>query len=97
MGVDESRLRARLPLDLAKRDGVAFGQHLLDSRAQLDGPEGNLEVLERTPDVTLSEAEQRARLEIRDRERAVYVDGEECDRHRVCRSVPHDIVIGTDG
>ena len=56
---------------------------LLDARAQLDGTERHLEVLERPSQVARCQPEERPRLEIGQRELSVAVDDELRDRDRL--------------
>ena len=76
LDVNVARVSTAAPLDVAKRDHVPLFEYLLDSRPELDGPEGDLEILERSADVTLSQTEQCSCLEVCKGEIPVAVDDE---------------------
>src|SRR5262249_58126652 len=64
----------RAPLDVLYGDVAALRDHLLDLRANLDRPVGDLEILQRSSDVLERQPEERPRLAVGEQQQAIDAD-----------------------
>ena len=87
--VDVAHFVAHSPFDLTQRDDMAFDRGLLDARAELDRPEGDIQILEGSSEVALRQPEERPRLEVRRDDDAVAVDDDLGNRSRLEPGLAH--------